>query len=447
MVTMTDQKSGVVKVFWSDVRERVAKVEPNFVRIVDKIDPNTSYPLFLAYYPYGASDADTESSLFPDMNNHYYRISDPNAPKEVQLHLGYSKNSTPLGMVLEKQIETYIDLKNENITIPWLLYTPGQIFPFTRFLSSKSNRIYSSNGLLTSTAGARSVFMLPNIGCTTNHANLRRDFNIQASPPKSLYEHWSVFKEIVNSPIVASDWRCCVLYFSESWIAKIHHDASWVDLKQYLHEMAWHQFEYEINRIQYDMMFSIIQKKRNLKPNPYLADTAKHLFVTALGAAPGYVPALDESALPLSIIQKTFIESYGLKKYFPTVMQPTHFIFEQDKLPVYYSLQHPATHVFSPKSRAVSSTLLEMRELAHIMKIFVDELSKDDGMCSDTVINNIAKNIKISYFHNKVDHYRVMRQSNEIPKHDDRFIQTNEAVFAADSPFVRGCISLNIKGQ
>ncbi len=450
MITTTDEGKGLVRVCWADIRNRVAKVEPNFAEIVDRLNPGKLYPLYLAYYPYGAVDADTKSSLFPDMNDGYYRVTDANVPKEILTHLGYSKNNTPLGMVLDKQIESYIDLKNEKITIPWLIYTPGKIFPFTRILSKKSDRIYSSNGLLSSTAGARSTFMLPSIGCATHHSNLTRDFNIQALPPKSLYDHWHVFKEIANSKIINADWRCCVLYFSDIWINKIHTDKAWSDLKQYLHEMAWYQFEYEINRVQYDMIFSIIQMKRNLKPNPYLTDTAKHLFVTAIGAAPGYIPALDESAMPLSIIQKTFTDSYGLKKYFPTIMQPSHFTFEKDKLPVYYSLQHPSTHVFSPKSRAVSSTLVEMRELERIMRIFIEELSKNDGMCSDTVIRKVATNLKLSYFHNKIDHHKIIRPSNEIAKYDSRFAyscdkqKNTEAIFAADAPFVRGCISINV---
>jgi len=450
MATSIDERKGIVKVSWSDVRKRVAKVEPAFAKIVDELNVDKSYPLYLAYYPYGSSDADTISSFFPDMNNGYYRITDSHAPKDIVTHLGYSKDNTPLGMVLEKQIESYIDLKSEKITIPWIIYTPGRFFPFTRILSRKSHRIYSPNGLASSTAGARSVFMLPNIGCATNHLNLQRDFNLKNTPPKQLYEHWDVFKEIVNSDIVNSDWRCCIMYFSEKWITKLHYDKSWGELKQYLHEVAWHQFEYEINRQQYDTIFSIIQRNRNLKPNPYLADTARHLFTTAIGGAPGYVPALDDSALPLSSIQKIFIESYGLKKYIPTIMQPTNFTFENDQFPIYYSLQNPATHVFSPRSRVVSSTLSEMRELEYIMKIFIDELSLQNGMCSDTVIGYVARNIKFNYFHNKSDRHRIIRSSSEIINHDKRFtfVTNNQklkgSVFAADAPFVRGCISISI---
>lgn len=442
---------GLIKVFWDQIRERVTKIEPMFAKIVDKLTPDKSFPLFIAYYPYGAIDADTQSSLFPDANGRYYRISDSYAPKDIVKHLGYSKNSTPLGMVLENQIECFIDLKNEKITIPWLVYTPGKIFPFEKILNTKNDRIYAPNGLLSSTAGARSVFMLPNIGSAINHTNLQRDFNVQSPPPKSLYEHWFIFKEILNSDIINTDWRCCVMYFSEVWVEKIHNDSAWSDLKHYLHELAWYYYEYERNRVFYDITFSMIQQKRNLKPNPYLTDTAKHLFATAIGAAPGYAPALNDQALPLKSIQKAFVESYGLKKYIPTIMHPLHFVFEKDNFPIYYSLQNPSTRVFSPKSREVSSTLFEIRELEHIMKIFMQELSKENEPCSDTIIGKVARAVNFKYFHNKIDRHRIVQPSSYITTLDTRFnsididSKKDGAVFACDAPFVRGCISISRK--
>jgi hypothetical protein len=441
---------GMTRTHWQHIRERVQQVEPKFARIVDKLDPDESHSLYLAFYPYGSTDADTISSLFPAGKGHYYRLTDAAAPKEVVKQLGYSKNNTPLGMVLDKELECFIDLRHEGITLPWLVYTPGKIFPFSRVLSHKSQRIYAPNGLLSSTAGARSAFMLPNIGSATNHSNLRRDFNVKSPPPKSLYEHWHVFKEIVQSEVVKTDWRCCIMYFGEKWITKIHNDKTWAELKHYLHELAWEQYEYERNRVHYDITFSMIQKRRNLKPNPYLADTARHLFAAALGAAPSYIPATNDQALPVSLLQKVFIESYGLKKYIPTMMHPTHYRFEKDTNPIYYSLQHPSTHVFSPKSREAASTLFEIRELEHIIRIFVEELAKDQALCSDTVIGEIAKKIEFNYFHNKSDRHRIVQPSTQIASRDRRFKyvankQKSSARFASDAPFVRGCISITTK--
>lgn len=107
--------------------------------------------------------------------------------------------------------------------------------------------------------------------------------------------------------------------------------------------------------------------------------------------------------------------------------------------------------VFAPKSRKISSTLFEMRELEHIMKVFTEEMSKEHAMCSDTILHDIAKGIDFKYFHNKPDRHRVVLKTEEIAKSDERFMTVNcksKAIgktFAADSPYVRGCISVSVK--
>jgi hypothetical protein len=449
MVTQTDEGKGLVKTYWANIRDRVAKIEPLFTKIVDELAPDKTFPLYLAYYPYGDLIGDTETLFVPKIEGGYYRLSGPNAPKDVIKHLGYGKDSAPLAMLLSKRFESFIDLKQERISIPRTIYTPGAVIPFTRILSRKKKRTYSVNGILTATSGARSVFMLPNIGCATQHCNLQRDFNVQSPPPKRLYDHWDIFRQIVQSNVSACEWRACFIFFSQRWLDHLTIDKAWLPLRLHLHELAWDRFEYDFNSFSYDNIFSIIQKKRNLKPNPYLADTARHLFTTASGSAPGYSPACHEDALPLKTLQAAFVESYGLKKYFPTILQPVHFNFETDTCPVYYSLQNPSTHVFSPKSREVSSTLAEMRELQHLARIFAEELAREDGMCSDTIMCDIAKHIRFNYFHNKVDFHRIIQPSTEIVRFDKRFTlmdpkyKISTAKFASDAPFVRGCISIS----
>lgn len=445
-------KKGLVKISWENIRSEVQKIEPKFTKLVDKLTPDDSFPIYIAYYPYGAIEADTKSSLFPKPDGSFFRLTDADAPRDIVKNLGYSISSAPLGMVLDKQLELFIDLKQEQITIPWLVYTPGMFFPYSAILSVKHARNYAPNGLLSSTAGARSVFMLPNIGSSTNHYNLQKELGVMASTPKSLYNHWEIFKEITNGKL-NSPWRCSVLYFSEKWINKLHNDKAWIELKQYLHELAWKHYEYEKNRVFYEMTFSRIQKRRNLKPNPYLADTARHLFATALGAAPGYIPALDEQALPLRDIQKAYVHSYKLKKYLPTVMVPSHYIFETNSSPVYYSLQNPSTYVFSPKSREVTNILFEIRELENILRVFVEELSKSDSECSDTILGQIAKEIKFSYYHSKSDRFDVVKTTKDILKQDNRFLEIDKklkiknAIFSSDATFLRGCISISKKLQ
>ncbi len=349
--------------------------------------------------------------------------------------------------MLEKNLELFVDVPDQRMTIPRMIYSPGAFFPFARILKNHS-RTYAPNNVMTMTSGTRSVFMLPNIGCATHHSNLVRDYNIPSQAAKSLYDHWQVFKDILHSPQVKSDWRSCLLYFSEPWLVKIAHDPAWMPIKLYLHELAWKHYEYDRNHFYYDLAYSMIQQKRNLKPNPYLTDTARHLIATALGVAPGYMPATNDLALPNTLLQKIFVESYGLKKYFPTILQPTHFNYETDKHPIYYSLQHPTTHMFSPKSSSAASTLAEIRELERITKIFIQELGKNTSLCSDTVMSKIADKIEFNYYHNKDDMHKIIQKSEGIKLNDARFNQAlhhhPDASFATDAPFVRGCVSIQV---
>jgi len=451
MLTTIDEKKGLVKTYWEDIRHRVSKVAPEFSKMVDALSPDKSFPLYLAYYPYGDLKGDTVSPFLPKVEGGSYRLSDPSAPKDVINNLGYGSTSSPLGMLLENTLEYYIDLNELNITIPWQILSPGAFFPLGRMLQGQSDRVYSPNSILSVVAGSRSVFMLPKIGCLTNHFTLQKHCNVQSLPPKSLYDHWSIFKEITQND-ESCDWRSCVLYFSKKWSDKINNDKAWQPIKRILLETAWKSYEYERNHIYYNIAYSLIQHKRNLKPNPYLVDTACHLFTIALGAVPGYAPICDEELLPLGVLQEAFVEYYGMKKYIPTIMGPKHFRLEdKNSLPVYYSLQSPTTLSFSPKSRQLCSTIFDMRELKHIVNVFATELSKDSNLLSDTIISEAAKKIEFNFYHNKSDKHNYIHQSSDIILRDHRFSAKHSlkyakgSVYASDAPFVRGCISLGLK--
>jgi hypothetical protein len=449
MMTEVDEGRGLVKTTWDKVRDRVAKVEPMFAKLVDEIGPDKSFPVFLAYYPYGELLGDGNTPFIPKIDKGHYRLSDPSAPQEVIKHLGYGKNHSPLGMVLEKSFEFFIDLPTENITIPCGIYSPGSIFSYSRNLSKNSSRVYAPNGILSGTAGARSAFLLPNIGCIKNFKNLKRGFNLKSPAPKNLYEHGKIFKEIYHNEIISRNWCACAIFFPEKWVDNINNDKSWISLKSYIYELAWQSFEYERNHIYYEMAFSIIQKQRNLKPNPYLVDTARHIFAIALGVVPGYIPSCDDSLLPIELLYNAFTQVYGLK-YLPTLMQPAHFNYEQDKLPIYYSLQNPSTLVFSPKSRKVLNTLYELNELEHIMKAFTAELSNVNTLCSDTALHDAAKNLVFKYFHNEKDKHNIVKSSKELPLYDERLTASNgvnksNAAFCSDARFLRGCVSIESK--
>lgn len=449
MFTLHDEKKGLVKTDWASIRDRIYAVNPSLVQIIDSLNPDKSFPLYLAYYPYGDVIGDTETVFLPKIEGGSYRLTD--ASPTIEKDLGYGAASSPLGIVLEKQFEQYIDLPEKKITIPCSLYQPGSFVSFRRILSRKDRPPYTPNNVLSAMSGARSIFALPSVGCAVNYASMQRDFNLKNPVPKSLYEHFIVFKEIVDSNIIDSNWRSCLVYFSEKWVQKIHNDQSWLKLKLYLYEFAWQRFEYEMNRVHYDFIFSLIQSKRNLKPNPYLVDTARHLFAIAMGGAPAYAPCESDDVLPKELFQKILINSYGLKKYLPTIMCPKQFDLFRDHHPVYYSLQNPSTTVFSPRSRKNTSTLSELRELAHLIDIFMQELASECEKGLDSILYQFTNHASFRYFHNEEDLHRTIYPSTEITHFDNRFYSDPinnllpTAKFAADGTFVRGCISINPK--
>lgn len=90
-----------------------------------------------------------------------------------------------------------------------------------------------------------------------------------------------------------------------------------------------------------------------------------------------------------------------------------------------------------------------MRELAHIIKIFLEELSGKNSLCSDTFMFDLAKQLKFKYFHNKADEQDTMMLSSEIIQLDTRFHQiplkfsNTKFEFPTDAKFFRGCVTIS----
>lgn len=449
MYTEVDERNGVVRCCWEAIRERVKIANPEFFKLIDKLSPDKSFAIYLAYYPYGSYLGDSAGIFLPQTNGENFRLTDPRMPKLLLKELGYGIDTSPFGMILEKNFEYFIDLPAYNLTIPKLLHSPGSFFSFTKNLSKKNNRMYASTAALNAAAGARSIFMLPKIGCNVHHNHLKRDFDITVPAAKTFYQHWQVFKALIESEQINSPWRGAVLYFSKKWMEAIHTDPAWLEVNRYLHEKAWHQFAYERNRAFYETACSLIQKDNNLKPNPYLSDTARHILGIGVGATLGHRPAVNENSAPVYLLQKLFVEHYSIEHYLPVLMEPAHFNLDADRLPIYYSLQNPTTHTFSPKSRTNSSTIFEMRELKYVLSVFQQALANNQGICQGTILNEAAKIIKYHYYHNQQDLHKSVTLSPLILERDKRFnylygkpYRGRSLSFAKDAKFFRGCVSI-----
>ncbi len=437
---------GTRKVYWHEIKDKIKNANFEFYTLVDRLNPGVDFPLYILNFPYGELIGDEHSQFLPLENGTLFRLNDPRLPNELNLHLGYGKSSSPLGMIIDKQFEWYVDLPQKKLTLPVRIQSPGEFFSYTRIVDVQSKFNYSPMGVLSAISGGRSIFMLPSIGCQSRITKLCRDLKIKTKPPGSLYEHFNLFKTILNCPEIDKSWYSSLIYFSENWIHHIKNDPDWFDVRRYFYTIFAKAAMYLRHIPHYQTAYSLLLETTNQKPNPYLFDSFKHLIDIMTGETPGFSPQMNHDLLPLEILQDVFLNSYGLKHQLPTIMGPSYFKINSDKpLPVYYSLQYPTTRSFSPNSRK-SSIMEAMREFKDICVDMLSELIKDNHFCSNTIIQHIAQNIEISFFHNSNDIDGLISNVGELLKADQRFypsLTNGEALLPAeDSKFFRGCIRI-----
>lgn len=115
MYSEIDNRKGVVRTNWKNVRDRVHAVNPEFSDLIDELSPD-DLPLYLVYLPYGQLQGDTETPFLTDCDNKVYRLNSPDLPHKIIDELSYGAKSIPLGIVLEKCLEYYIDIPKLNLT-------------------------------------------------------------------------------------------------------------------------------------------------------------------------------------------------------------------------------------------------------------------------------------------------------------------------------------------
>ncbi len=179
---------------------------------------------------------------------------------------------------------------------------------------------------------------------------------------------------------------------------------------------------------------------RNMKPRPYLVDMVRHLTYISHGATVAFAPAINTSAIPLELIQKAYVEVYGLKNYLPTVMQPTKF---NKRHPVYCSLSMPTILESSPHVRNAPSIMDDARDIKRLTQIFTEAVIKYHNITKDDPIAST----QYDFFHTEEDTYSEVINSTKIIEDDKRFSKFSE-VFndrkaCSNSPFFRGCIRIS----
>lgn len=430
--------NGIKKVTWSEVRHKISQVNPSLYTVIEKINPDPSIPFFLAQYRFGEHFGIKNHAYLPNSSGQLERIDSPKTENELFKHLGYGKDSIPLGMILDKFCEWHYFGENERI-FPDCVQGPGAIFNM-QIVFDEDNTV--DNNVLSVSAGALSSFMLPNIGCARKHGRIQKYFATSASAPKSPYEHYLIFRDIVHDKKTPSNWHSEILYFSEQFVQKVKHDDNWLRLKLYFSEALRKKLTQNTYDASCNDLFLSAKKVNRFRPTPFIMDTAKYIFNICMGSGIGVKPAVDEQYLPLATIQRVYSECYGLE-YTPTIMVPSSLQEKNDS--IYYPLQCPFTKINTFKTNQSNSTLTELETLKNVLLAYQEEFIEEKGDAYGSPLYKVSKETQFSFYHYQASGLSSIQNPSEILETDERFLFTasNENhTFASDAKLFRGCVRL-----
>lgn len=428
---------------WGEVREEVLKHNPILAKIMDDLSPSSKYTLFKGSYPYGSEILKEGYLQIPNNEGSLISLNNSHVSSDLQLKLGYNGGTNPVSIVLKNSTEIFMILENHTIPLYGII-TPGRIFSTWKVLNPLSSQ--SPAFLWNMTAGARSIFMLPKISESDKYKKLKKQFNLKSEVPRTLLDHWHIFREIASHSSLTSTWATEILFFSNKWFEHLE-DKKWQPFKDYLYKNAWQGSEYWRNQFIWDLVFSLIQKERKIKPNPYISDTAKHLIGMAISALPGFSPAVDDSAAPIEQLQQVYTEVYKLEEYAPIIMQP-NFLVSDPQRPIYYSLQYPTTIEFSPRRRERSSMIFELYEVKSLLSKYLMDMRLPKLNLAGTTIYELPDKVDFDFFHTDNEGWTGIRKSKEISIEDPFFSNVPKGMnkkFPYTNPFVRGCVRIKTK--
>lgn len=428
------------KVFWTDVRNIMEIINPVFFELVDKLSPDSKFPMYLVDYGYGDLVGDDDGIFLPTKTGHYVRLDSEYTPQSMLNDLTYGLTNSPLGMFFNKSFEWFLNTSDEQInrTFPIYIDPPGTFFSIGHIINYGYTATHLPNGVLFVTAGSKSNFMIPKIGCGVMHSRIQKNYNITKPAPRSYHEHADIFQDIFKSRSYKSDWRASVLYFSESWVENISKDSAWQEVRDYFYRISNHRCEYAVNSDYYNHVYRVTNKRNNLKSNLLIYETARHLFEILLGAKLGFAPAIDDELLPLSLIQEVYSECYKLE-YLPIVAIPAYYNHLDPKA-VYYSLQYPSLCSYSPKARNASTTLSDLIALIDVVHKYQKDFSSPIRECKNTILEEVSKITKFNFYHSASEGNSIIKSPEIIPTQDERF--RGEMKFPINASFFKGCISI-----
>ena len=432
------------KLSWDDIAIRVKRVNPTFYNKLKELSPsNKKYSIYHVTYPYGAEILKNGVLHLPDNQGNMLSIKSAAIPASIKEDLSYNLNSNPVMLILKNNAELFLTANGRHF--PYTLLEPGALLGAWGVLDKAFSHPPFSIWELT--AGARSLFMLPKISDRVFHERLQRELFITTDVPKSLSDHWTIFRAISNRAKSNDQWTMEVLFFPKNWFYPADNNFC-KNIRHFLQEKAWHDSLSLRNRYFADFIFSIIHKQNNLDTGAYFADIIKHLFSIGSGHTVAFEPAVDDSSAPIKLIQDIYVNGgYRLKDYAPIIMTPTLLKKSHKGLPVYFSPAYLTPQELPPKSNNKPSLIADLIKLKNVLEVYKSNIINSSSLdFSKTYFYDLAKNTTFNFYYiNPVGDNHIL-STETIPTRDPRFKTfQNDPVnteFSIHNEFIRGCIAV-----
>ena len=233
------------------------------------------------------------------------------------------------------------------------------------------------------------------------------------------------------------DWECQVLFLDSSWQAL---------------NLILMQQEQQRQLIQDELMLlqraiGLAQRSKQGYHSKFgLTQTEQllYLFHLGLGHTPGFKAAQSEDALPLQLIQSTYIKHYGLKDYAPVILAPAYFDWtSSDETPLYASLNYSTAHYHSPQANTAKTHAKALGHLAWGCKKLQTFLHKKDFLTEGSQLHQFMQSCEFTFYHKEAN--AGFTSPEVIHLHDSTFMRDWDAEcfqFPAHSLFWLGGVGV-----
>lgn len=406
---------------WEVASDIIAPINPKLAELINALSVSKKYPLIRLRQTFG------------DIIVNHGNVS---LPDKFAAEIAYS--TIPLFMSIDKHLEVFVE-NNERV-IPLNIIKEGELVGLFETVDSLlSNR---SPAPWCVSVGSRTLCMLARITDQLKYQKLAFKYSGLTHQRRitMLQDHWHLFKALANSSEFGTDWHTDILIFTASWFDRKKNDSKeWQKLYDYIYEQAWGIAKFAFFHVNIELQwenFIAAISHRRLKPNPYIADTIKHLCMLNLSKLPGFIPVNNtQKLMPDRELKRIFVEEYDLQKYKPTIMHAAPLDTINKDQSIYYSLAYPTLLGGSPSASTNKTRMMDLRDIM---------------VCLDTIFkandDSFLQPMQFNYFHADKDQHNMVQSSNTLPSYDQKLVQYDknyaDREFPAVSQFWNGCIAL-----